>query len=139
MLRNVCVPELRRRGMDLPSIWFHQDGATGHTARASMSVLQEMFPQHVISRGGNVPWPERSPDLPACDCFLWGYLKSRVFISKPRTIAKLKQSIKEEIAAIPEHKTRRVMENLAARLKQCLRNGGRHLSDVLFKTLNGMY
>ena len=115
-------------------VWFQHDGARAHTARASMSVLREMFPQHVISRGGDVPWAARSPDLSACDYFLWGYLKSRVFISKPRTIAELKQSIKEEIAAIPEQMTRRVMENLGVRLKQCLRNGGRHLSDVLFKT-----
>jgi len=97
-----------------------------------MSVLREMFPQHVIYRAGDVPWPARSPDLSACDYFLWGYLKSRVFIAKPRTTAELKQSIKEEIAAIPEQMTRRVMENLGVRLKQCLKNGGRHLSDVRF-------
>jgi len=53
-----------------------------------------MFPQHVISRGGDVPWPARSPDLSACGYFLWGYLKSKVFISKPRTTAELKQSIR---------------------------------------------
>ena len=99
MLRNFCEPELRRRGIDLSSVWFHQDGATAHTARASMSVLREMLPQH-ISRGGDVPWPARSPDLSACGYFLWGYLKSRVFISKPRTIAELKQSTREEIVAI---------------------------------------
>jgi len=118
MLRNFCEPELLRRGTDLSSVWLQQDGATAHTGRASMSVLGEMFPQHVISRSGNVPWPARSPDLSACDYFLWGYLKSRVFISKPRTIAELRQSIKEEIVAIPEQMTRRVMENLGARLEQ---------------------
>ena len=85
--------------------------------KASMSVLREMFPQHVISRGGNVPWPT-PPDLSACYYFLWGYLESRVFISKPRTIAELRQSIKEEIAAIPEQMIRRVMENLGVRMKQ---------------------
>ena len=86
-----------------------------------MSVLREMFPQHVISRGGNVPLLALSPDLSACGYFLWGYLKSKVFISKPRTTAELKQRIKEEIAAIPEQITRRVMENLRVRLKQCLK------------------
>jgi len=62
-----------------------------------------------------------------------GYLKSRVFTSKPRTTAEIKQSIKDENAAIPEQMTRRVVENLGVRLKHCLRKGGRHLSDVLFK------
>ena len=84
-----------------------------------MSVLREMCPQHVISRRGDVSWPARSPDLSACDYFLWGYLKSRAFISKPKTIAELKQMIKEVIAAIPEQMTRRVMEYLGVRLKQC--------------------
>ena len=130
----LCEPELRRRGIDLSSVRFQKNGATAHTARVSTSVLREMFPQHVISFGGNVPWPASSPDLSACDDFLWRYLKSRVFISKPRTIAELKQSIKEAIAAIPEQMTRRVMEYLAVRVKQCMGNGGRHLSDVLSKT-----
>jgi len=70
MLRNFCEPELRRRGIDLSSVRFQQDGATAHTARASMSVLREMFPRPVISRGGDVPWPTLSPDLSACDYFL---------------------------------------------------------------------
>jgi len=134
MLRNFCEPELRRHGIDPSSVWFQQDGATAHTVRASMSALREMLPQHVISRGGDVLWPAHSPDLSACYYFLWGYLKSRVFISKPRTIVELKQSIKEEIVAIPEQTTHQVMENLGVRLKQCLRNGGRHLSDIFFKT-----
>jgi len=94
MPRNFCEPELRRRGIDLSSVWLQQDGATAHRGRASMSVLREMFPQHVISRGGNVPWPARSPDLSDCDYFLWGYLKSRVFISKPITIVELRQKHK---------------------------------------------
>jgi len=64
----------------------------------------------------------------------YGGISKTVSIPKPRTIAELKQSIKEDIIAIPEQMTRRVIENLGVRLKQCLRNGGRHLSDVLFKT-----
>jgi len=134
MLCNFYEPELHRRGIYQSPVWFQQDRATAHTASASMSVLRETFPQHIISHGGDIPWLARSPDLSSCDHFLWGYLKSRVFISKPRTISELQQSIKEEIAAIPEQMTHWVMENLGVRLKQCLRNGGRHLSDVLFKT-----
>jgi hypothetical protein len=28
-----------------------------------MAVVQEMFPGHVISQRGDLPWPARSPDL----------------------------------------------------------------------------
>jgi hypothetical protein len=34
----------------------------------------------------------------ACDFFLWGYLKSNVYVRKPRTVDDLKFSIREEIA-----------------------------------------
>jgi hypothetical protein len=81
-------------------------------------ISQTLFQSREITCcGGDVPWPARSPDLSACDYFLWGFIKSRVFISKPTTIAELKQSINEEIAAIPEQMTRRVMDNLRVRLK----------------------
>jgi hypothetical protein len=133
ILCNVCEQELRRRGINLSSVWFQQDGATAHTARASMTVLREMFPHHVIYRGGDIPWPARSPDLSARDYFLWGCLKSKVLISKPTTIEELKQRIKEEITTIPEQMTCPVMENLRGRLEQCLRNGGRHLNDEIYK------
>jgi hypothetical protein len=49
----------------------------------------------------------RSLDLSACDYFLLGYFKSKVFTSKPRTIEELKHRIKEEIVAIPEQMARR--------------------------------
>jgi uncharacterized phage-like protein YoqJ len=64
---------------------------------------------------------------------LWGYLKHKVFISKPRTIEELKQRIKEEIAKIVKQMTSWVMENHQGRLEQCLRNGGEHLNDKSFK------
>jgi hypothetical protein len=41
-----------------------------------MRVLWEMFPQHVIFRGGDVPWPTRSPDLSAFDYFCGGISKA---------------------------------------------------------------
>ena len=77
-------------------------------------------------------WHVRLISLPVIT--FYGGISKAVFISKPRTIAELRQSIKEEIAAIPEQMTGRVMETLGVRLKQCLRNGGGHQSDVLFKT-----
>ena len=53
----------------------------------------------IISRGGDIPWPARSPDLSVCDCFLWAYLKSSVYLTKPHDIDKLKNTIKGEITA----------------------------------------
>ena len=43
-----------------------------------------------------------SSRVSACDFFLWGYLKSKVYVRKPRTVDDLKVSIREEIASVPQ-------------------------------------
>jgi hypothetical protein len=79
MLRIFLEPELRKLGVETQTVWFQQDGATAHSAGIAVRVLNEMFPARVISQRGNIEWPARSPDLNACDFFLWGYLKSKVY------------------------------------------------------------
>ena len=66
--------------LDLGDIWFQQNGATAHTSRASMAVLREHFPERLISIRGDLEWAARSPDLTPCVFYLWGYLKSRVYV-----------------------------------------------------------
>jgi hypothetical protein len=78
MLNVFLLPQLANR--NLPQIWFQQDGATTHTARQSMAVLRPAFRGRLISRFRNINYPARSPDLTTPDFFLWGYLKSRVFL-----------------------------------------------------------
>jgi hypothetical protein len=55
MLHNILAPEINSRGINQQTMWFQQDGATAHTARASMAVVREMFPGHVISQRGDLP------------------------------------------------------------------------------------
>jgi hypothetical protein len=42
------------------NLWFVQDGAAAHTATISMAALRRLFPQRVILRFGDVPWPPGS-------------------------------------------------------------------------------
>ena len=100
MLRNFLRPQLDTLGINMAELCFQQDGATAHMANYSMAIAREMFPQHLISRFGDVHWPARLPDLSVCDFFLWGYLKSKVYCNKPRTLNDLKVAISEEIAAV---------------------------------------
>jgi hypothetical protein len=51
----------------------------------------------------------------------------------PISLKALKDAIREEVAAIPPEMTDKVMENFGERLRQCIANNGRHLSDI-FKT-----
>jgi len=69
----------------------------------------------------------------ACDFFLWGYLKSNVYVRKPRTVDDLKVSIREEIATVPQEMLVNVMQNFEERLWTSLGQAGRHFSDIIFR------
>jgi hypothetical protein len=75
----------------------------------------------------------RSPHLNARDFFHWGYLKSKVYEMKPRTTVDLKQNIRNEVAAISPTMIQRVMQNFQKRLRECVDNNGRHLTDTVFR------
>jgi len=95
-----------------------------------------MFPGHRTSLRGDNCCPARSPDLTPCDFFfLWGYLKAKVYARRPGTIEQLKEAIRQEVAAIPPAMTRKAMDNFRERLQECVINNGRHLSDVIFKSV----
>ena len=112
MITNFLRPELRRRRINCANVWFQQDGATAHTANELMTIARNMFPGHLISRFGDVPWPPRSPDLSTCDFFfLWGYLKWRVYAHKTRTLNDLKEVIRQEIRPIGRQLLARVMDD----------------------------
>jgi hypothetical protein len=69
----------------------------------------------------------------ACDFFLWGYLKSKVYFRKPRRVDDLKFSIREEIATVPQEILVNVMQNFEERLRTFVRQDGLHLSDIIFR------
>ncbi|GFX75035.1 putative transposable element [Trichonephila clavipes] len=81
MITNFFIPELNNH--DVQVLWFQQDGATCHTARATIDLLKDTFGDHLISRFGPVNWPPRSCNLTPLDYFLWGYVNSLVYADKP--------------------------------------------------------
>ncbi|GFV72262.1 transposase [Trichonephila clavipes] len=68
MITNFFLPELNNH--DVHELWFQQDGATCHTARATIHLLKDTFGDRLISRFGPVNWPPRSCDLTPLDYFL---------------------------------------------------------------------
>ncbi|GFW86815.1 uncharacterized protein TNCV_2809701 [Trichonephila clavipes] len=92
------IPELNSH--DVQELWFQQDGATCHTARATIDLLKDTFAGRLISRFGPVNWPPRSCDLTPLDYFLWGYVISLVYADKPPTLDHLEDSIRRVIADI---------------------------------------
>lgn len=132
MIRNFLWPRLD--DMNFRNMWFHQDGATCHTAQTTIDILHERFEGRVISRRGDVNWPPRSCDLTPLDFFLWGFLKSQVYANRPQTTGDLKMNITHAIAQIQFDLCARVVENWTARMHATQRSRGGHLDDVIFHT-----
>ncbi|GFW49721.1 uncharacterized protein TNCV_358241 [Trichonephila clavipes] len=52
MITNIFIPELNNH--DVQELWFQQDGATCHTARATIDLLKDTLGDRLISRFGPV-------------------------------------------------------------------------------------
>ncbi|GFX14339.1 transposable element Tc3 transposase [Trichonephila clavipes] len=117
-------------------LWFQQDGATCHTARATTDLLKDTFGDRLISRFGPVNWPPRSCDLTPLDYFLWGYLKSLVYADKPQTLDHLEDNIRRVIADIRPQMLEKVIENWTSRLDYIRASRGSHMPEIILKMMS---
>ena len=60
-------------------------------------------------------WAPRSPDLTPLDYFLWGYLKSKVYVPRPANINELKRRITTEFNSIPADMIRWAVQDIVPR------------------------
>ena len=112
--------------------WFQQDGASPHTAKASLLWLQRKFNGRLISLKTDVEWAPNSPDLSPLDFFMWGYLKARVYQNKPRSSRELKTAIMSEVRQIPAQMIDDAVTHLeTVRLPMVLRRKGSHIEHLL--------
>ncbi|GFU65150.1 putative DD41D transposase [Trichonephila clavipes] len=112
---------------------FQQDGATCHTARATIDLLKDTFGDRLISRFEPVNWPPRSCDLTPLDYFLWGYVKSLVYADNPQTLDHLEDNIRRVIADIRPQMLEKVIENWTSRLDYIRASRGSHMPEIIFK------
>ncbi|GFW40309.1 uncharacterized protein TNCV_1018671 [Trichonephila clavipes] len=131
MITNFFIPELNNH--DVQELWFQQDGATCHTARAAIDLLKDTFGDRLISRFGRVNWPPRSCDLTPLEYFLWGYVKSLVCADKPQTLDHLEDNIRRVIADIRPQMLEKVIENWTSRLDYIRASRGSHMPEIIFK------
>ncbi|GFS77398.1 uncharacterized protein TNCV_4566291 [Trichonephila clavipes] len=131
MITNFFIPKLNHH--DVQELWFQQDGATCHTARATIDLLKDTFGDRLISRFGPVNWPPRSCDLTPLDYFLWGYVKSLVYADKPETLDHLEDNIRRVIADIRPQMLEKVIENWTSRLDYIRASRGSPMPEIIFK------
>ncbi|GFS50668.1 uncharacterized protein TNCV_2042391 [Trichonephila clavipes] len=131
MITNFFIPELNNH--DIQELCFQQDGATYHTARATIDLLKDTFGDRLISRFGPVNWPSRSCDLTPLDYFLWGYVKSLVYADKPQTLDHLEDNVRRVIADIRTQMLEKVIENWTSRLDYIRASRGSPMPEIIFK------
>ncbi|GFU79958.1 transposable element Tc3 transposase [Trichonephila clavipes] len=131
MITNFFIPELNNH--DVQELWFQQDGATCHTARATIDLLKDTFDDRLISLFGPVNRPPRCCDLTPLDYFLWGYVKSLVYADKPQTLDHLEDDIRRVIADIRPQILEKVIENWMSRLDYIRASRGSHMPEIVFK------
>ena len=122
----------KNEGKDIGNIGFQQDGATCHTAEATLDVLRPVFEDRIISSRTNVVWPTRCCGLTPLDYYLWGAVKDKCYADKPETIDALKDNILAAIGEIQLHTIDNVLKNWADRVGYCMASRGSHLNEIIF-------
>jgi hypothetical protein len=118
-------------GLDFNEQVFQQDGAPPHTGKGNLEYLQHLFPDHLVSRRSEFPYPAYSPDLTPLDAFLWGLLKEQCFHDPvPRTIPELKANIEREISAVNPLSCHAMVDKIIERMDLCLAKNGEHFEHV---------
>jgi len=112
-------------------IWFQQDGAPPHFAATVRNYLNQTFPGRWIGRRGSIEWPPRSPDLTPLDFFLWGHLKSRVYVNRPESVDVLCHQIQAEVDAIPENWLYNTIQEFKNRFHYCQEVDGHQFEHLL--------
>ncbi|GFY08979.1 transposable element Tc3 transposase [Trichonephila clavipes] len=105
---------------------------TCHTTRATIDLLKDTFGDRLISRFGPVNWPSRSCDLTPLDYFLWGYVKSLVYVDKPQTLDHLEDNIRRVMTDIRPQMLEKVIENWTSRLDYIRASRGSPMPEIIF-------
>ena len=96
-----------------------------HWHLAVRTFLNEHLPNRWIGRAGQndqvfCKWPPRSPDLTACDFFLWGYAKVRVYVPPPpATVDELQERITAAVKSVTPDMLQTVWSELDYRIDFC--------------------
>lgn len=112
-------------------MYFQQDGAPPHYSLLVRYILDTIFPNRWIGRKGPLKWAPRSPDLTPLDFFLWGYLKDKVFRTRPENLDEMCARIVEFCAVPDAEMFENVRESFVERVFVCMHEHGKQFEHLL--------
>lgn len=120
-LRDVAVPWMQAEFPD-GNFVFQQDSAPAHTAKKTVSFLQEagipFWPKDF--------WPPNSPDANPLDFGIWARLETKTNASAASSVAALRTTIRRQWADMSDAFVARVCRSFRRRLEQIVEaDGGR--------------
>lgn len=124
MIQIFLKPELQRRKIESPNNLVQQDDAMN---RHSMEVIYDVFLSAMTYSGLHVRLIYRSMTT-----YLWGYLKSNIFINKPRT-HELKLAVRQEIPNIPTEILQTAIKRFRKRLQDRIEKDEKDLNVIIFR------
>lgn len=115
----------------MENVWFQQNGAPPHFDVAVRNFLNETFPGQWIGRRGSLEWPPRSPHLSPLGYFYWGFLKSKVYETKPANINELKERTINVSNSITREMLAEVRNECYLRMEHYQVTGGRQFEYLI--------
>lgn len=131
MLQEHIVPAINEIVQGTFNPVFQQDGAPPHYNVNVRTFLDQQFPGQWIGRRGAIEWPPRSPDLAPLDFFFWGFLKSKVYVTKPQNLDDLRIRIENACQLITPEMLRNVQAAFESRLYFCQEVNGGHFEQLI--------
>ena len=108
-------------------IIFEQDGASSHTSKSNIFLLNKLF-----KKDGWIQNPPNSPDLAYPIERIWGIIKPRVKRRDPKSLDELKKYLLEEWNSIPKTIVQNLCKEYLAKLKKCVEIGGARIEPEYF-------
>jgi inhibitor of nuclear factor kappa-B kinase subunit alpha len=125
LLGQHLLPAIREQSGDY--YVFQQDGAPAHRAYDTVEFLRRETPEFITP----TQWPANSPDLNPVDYKIWGVLQDRVYRTRIRDIAHLKERLVEEWSRFDQAIIDGAVKQWRQRLRACVRADGAHFEHQL--------
>ena len=130
-LQHTLPRLLNEQNLRLEEIMYQQDGAPAHYGSAVRQHLDRTFPRGWVGRAGTAAlWPARSPDFSPLDYWLWGHVKSLVYMDDELFDEQVcERRIIEAFEQLDGNLIRRSIADIIRRAETCLQVDGGHFEQ----------